>query len=916
MSQFGGYQEGFYQQQQGGTPPATSDAPAQAGPAHHTKKRLYPQQQYDFSAPAAPAYPGAGSGEASYPGAPGYGSGTPAAAGAVFTPAAGIPTPGAGAAGAAGASPYGQPQADPLSAQFGAMNIGGAAPQAPAPYGQPMAGAVGRPALNQLYNIDLLASLPPPITDLALPPPPIILPAGSCASQNPEANSGPDYIRSTLNVVPTSNSLLKKSKLPFALVIRPYISLHNASAPVKVTSDTLICRCRRCRSYINPFVSFNEQAHRWKCNICGLNNDVPQQFDWDAARNMRTDRYTRNEINHGVVEFIAPPEYMVRPPQPPVYVFVLDVSIHAVQNGLLATAARTIQESLDRLPNKDDRAKVGFIAVDSSLHYFNIPVPPSQAEPSMLVVSDLEDPYLPLPTGLLVNLTECRSSIELLLSRLGEMFAQNLNPNNALGSALKAAHKLIGSLGGKIVCLTASLPNVGFAKLEPREDRKALGTAKETALLQTASSFYKSFAIECNRSQVTVDMFLFAQQYQDVASLSNLPRFTGGQTYFYPGWSASRAEDAIKFAHELGEHLSMEISLEAVLRVRASTELRMSSFYGNFFNRSSDLCSFPSFPRDQSYVVEVAIDDTISKPWVCFQAAILHTTCEGERRIRVITLALPTSSILQDIYASADQLAITSYFTQKAVEKALSSGLQDARDLVQAKLYDILQTYKKDLMTTNVGASAPLQFCANLRMLPLLMNALIKNVGLRKSVQIPSDMRSAALCLLSTLPVKYLIKYLHPDFFSLYDMPDEAGLPNEETGEIVLPPKLNLSGERLVPHGLYLIDDGQTMFIWVGRDVVPQLSLDAFGVESLSKVPSGKTEFPESDSPLNERIRAIIGKLREKKDAITWPSLFIIKEDGDPSLRLWATTFLVEDRADDIPSYYQFLTSLRDKLSA
>lgn len=909
MSQYGGYSEGYGQQQSGATPPAPSDSPVgQQGQPQHHKKRLYPQQQYDFSAPAAPAYPGA---PTNYPGAPGYDNENAAAPGpgAVFTPAAGIPTPGASA------SPYGQ-QTGSLNAQFGAMNIG-STPQAQAPYGQAMPGGnTGRPALNQLYNIDLLSSLPPPITDLSLPPPPIILPAGVSASQNPDVNANSDYIRSTLNVVPTSNSLLKKSKLPFALVIRPYISLHNASAPVKVTSDTLICRCRRCRSYINPFVSFNEQAHRWKCNICGLKNDVPQQFDWDAAKNMRTDRFARNELNHSVVEFVAPPEYMVRPPQPPVYVFVLDVSVHAVQNGLLATAARTIQESLDRLPNKDDRAKVGFIAVDSSLHYFNIPVPPSQAEPSMLVVSDLEDPYLPLPSGLLVNLTECRSSIDLLLSRIGDMFAQNTNQNNALGSALKAAHKLIGKLGGKIICLTASLPNVGFAKLEAREDRKALGTAKETALLQTASSFYKSFAIECNRSQVTVDMFLFAQQYQDVASLSNLPRFTGGQTYFYPGWSASRAEDAIKFAHELGEHLSMEISLEAVLRVRASTELRMNAFYGNFFNRSSDLCSFPSFPRDQSYVVEVSIDETINKPWVSFQAAILHTTCDGERRIRVITLALPTSNILQDIYASADQLAITSYLTQKAVEKALSSGLQDARDLLQNRLYDILHTYKKDLMSTNVGTSAPLQFCANMRMLPLLVNSLIKNVGLRKSVQIPSDMRSAALCLLGTMPIKYLIKYIHPDFFSLFDLPEEAGLPNEASGEIELPPKLNLTGERLVSHGLYLIDDGQTMFIWVGRDVVPQLCLDAFGVESLANVPSGKAEFPECDSPLNVRIRAIISNLREKKDSITWPSLFIIKEDGDPSLRLWATTFLVEDRTDDIPSYFQFLTSLRDKLSS
>ena len=50
----------------------------------------------------------------------------------------------------------------------------------------------------------------------------------------------------------------------------------------------------------------------------------------------------------------------------------------------------------------------------------------------------------------------------------------------------------------------------------------------------------------------------------------------------------------------------------------------MASFYGNFFNRSSDLCAFPAFPRDQGYVVEVAIDESVTKPFVCLQAAILH----------------------------------------------------------------------------------------------------------------------------------------------------------------------------------------------------------------------------------------------------------------------------------------------------
>jgi protein transport protein SEC24 len=49
-----------------------------------------------------------------------------------------------------------------------------------------------------------------------------------------------------------------------------------------------------------------------------------------------------------------------------------------------------------------------------------------------------------------------------------------------------------------------------------------------------------------------------------------LPRYTAGQTYFYPGFNAARPEDALKFAHEFGEVLASPIGMEAVIRVRAS----------------------------------------------------------------------------------------------------------------------------------------------------------------------------------------------------------------------------------------------------------------------------------------------------------------------------------------------------------
>jgi protein transport protein SEC24 len=237
--------------------------------------------------------------------------------------------------------------------------------------------------------------------------------------------------------------------------------------------------------------------------------------------------------------------------------------------------------------------------------------------------------------------------------------------------------------------------------------------------------------------------------------------------------------------------------------------------------------------------------------------------------------------------------------------------------LIQNKLVELLSTYKKELAGGSMGGGG-LQFPANLRALPVLFLALSKNLGLRRSSQIPSDMRSAALCLLSTLPLPLLIQYIYPKMFSLHDMPDDAGTVDEKTGEIILPPPMNLSSERIVPYGLYLIDDGQTQFMWIGRDAVPQLVMDVFGLPDKNQLKVGKQRLAELDNDFSERVRAVVAKSRDHKSkgcgSIIVPHLYVVKEDGEPGLRLWAQTMLVEDRADQGMSLQQWMGSMREKV--
>lgn len=812
-----------------------------------------------------------------------------------FTPASGDV--------AAAPQPYPQP--------YGAQ---GQAPPQPQYGVQQMTKQFGQMGVQQpplqLLNVPLIGTQPN-VQALDEPPPTINLPPTVAVNPEKFVIADPSYQRCTFNAIPATESLLKKSRLPFGIVITPYRSIKDGEPEVPVVSDAVIARCRRCRTYINPFVTFTEGDHRWKCNMCNLTNEVPQAFDWDQQNNRPANRWDRAELNHSVVEYIAPTEYAFRPPQPPVYVFLIDVSYPAVQSGMVATAARTILESLDRLPNDDSRTKVAFIAVDNNLHFFSLP--PGSTDPTMLVVGDLDDVFLPQPNDLLVNLTESRAGIESLLGRLNDMFKDNASPSHALGPALQTAYRMISAIGGKIMCLVSTLPNVGTGALKNREDVKLLGTPKESTLLQAASAFYKSFAVDCSRTTVSVDMWLFGSSYTDVATLSCLPRFTGGQTYFYPAFNASRSEDAMKFAHEFGEILASPICLEAVIRVRATKGLRLSAFHGNFFVRSTDLMALSAVPMDQSYCIELAYDENPTGNMACIQTGILHSTSFGERRIRVITTAYPLTHSISEVYASADQIALTTLLANKAVERSLSSKLEDARDAVLNKMVDILGVYKAHMTSSGSGATGQLQISDNLKMMPLLILGLMKHVGLRQSSQIPSDLRAYAQALLTTLPSQQLIPYLHPRFYSLHDMPSEAGLPGDKG--IVMPPPMNLSSERLMRNGLYLIEDSQTIFLWLGREAHPALINDVFGVNGYDQVRPGKTTLPSLDNGFSKRVGAVIGKTREMRRGPYWPHLYVVKEDGEPSLRMWALSCLIEDRSDSVMSYYQFLNQLKEKVN-
>ena len=285
------------------------------------------------------------------------------------------------------------------------------------------------------------------------------------------------FIRTTVGAVPSTANLKQQCGITLGAMLRPLAEPSgDGITPVVNFGACGVVRCKRCRTYINPFVDFTDNGRRWKCNLCGMVNDVASQyFSHLESNGKRADLSSRPELQKGQVEFIAPAEYMVRPPQAPVYFFVIDVSYASVASGMLQVLTDTVKDSLDKLAGSS-RTQVGFITFDTSVHFYNLKS--TLKTPQMLVVPDLVDLHLPSPDDLLVNLADSRKVIDVFLDSLPRMFSNTRDVDTSFGSALNATFKVMGAIGGKMLVFQSGLPSMGPGALKHRENPKVLGISE------------------------------------------------------------------------------------------------------------------------------------------------------------------------------------------------------------------------------------------------------------------------------------------------------------------------------------------------------------------------------------------------------------------------------------------------------
>ena len=211
-----------------------------------------------------------------------------------------------------------------------------------------------------------------------------------------QGNSSPRFARLTTNSIPSTVESLASTGLPLGLLLQPLASLQPGETPIPVLDfgESGPPRCRRCRAYVNPFMTFRSGGNRFVCNMCNFANEVATDyFSPLNPQGVRIDREQRPELMRGTVEFMVPKEYWAKEPVGLRILFVIDVGQEAINRAFLEGFCQGILAALydqedtsanvaNGETNDDDisrrslppGAKVGIMTYDKEVHFYSLSV--------------------------------------------------------------------------------------------------------------------------------------------------------------------------------------------------------------------------------------------------------------------------------------------------------------------------------------------------------------------------------------------------------------------------------------------------------------------------------------------------------------------------------------------------------------
>lgn len=545
-------------------------------------------------------------------------------------------------------------------------------------------------------------------------------------------------------------------------------------------------------------------------------------------------------------------------PNPPAIIFLIDVSYNNIKSGLVKLICSQMKSIIAHLPADQGATKtamkVGFITYNNSVHFYNIKN--NLAVPQMMVVGDINEMFMPLLDGFLCDAEESASVIDILMEQIPTMFAETRETETILLPAIQAGLEALkaSECTGKLLLFHSSLPvSEAPGKLKNRDDRNVLGTDKEKTVLQPQCMTYNNLGQDCVQNGCAVDLFIFNNSYIDLATIGQISRLTGGEIYKYTYFQADL--DGERLIRDVKKNVGATCAFDAVMRVRTSTGIRPTDFYGHFFMSNTTDMEIAHIDRNKAVAVEIKHDDKLpADENVYIQVAVLYTSIGGQRRLRVLNLALNTCVQMSELFRCCDLDAVVLFLGKRIMFKLMESSPKAVKEELEQRCATILACYRKHCAAPTSAGQLILPEC--MKLLPLYVSCLLKNDAVSGGSDMTCDDRSYAMQFVLNMDLPTSVSYFYPRLIPIHDV-DPSG-----TG---IPAQVRTSIDKLTEDGAFILENGVHMFVWLGLALAPEFTQSVFGASCSQQIDTDSNRMPLFDNVLSQRVHQIIDDIQAER---------------------------------------------------
>lgn len=718
----------------------------------------------------------------------------------------------------------------------------------------------------------------------------------------------PRFMSVSMNCVPADERLRSATKLPLGLTIQPFArTIPEESIPLVDSSrDPGPLRCRRCRTYVNPGFRLGYDSTAL-CNIC----DVKSQVPIDTYPPMTVDQNGlasagNPELVKGCVDFLVPDVYNAiqgEKPLPLHYVFLVDISLLANENGSSVAVVEGIRTCIEHISDFQPNCKVAIMAFDSKVRFFNLS--PSLETAQEYIIGDLSDVFLPFFEGLFVSPQESARIIDDTLNKITSYITMGKLYHvvqNCYGSALQEAKLALDTVtkgqGGKIICSLNSIPTVGNGNLTLRKDD---ATKKH---LRCDNDFYTKLGHELVRSYISVDLFVTTSVFIDMATIGYPVEATCGTLKYYPNFIQDRDEFAL--VNDMLQHVSSIVGYQALLKVRCSTDLSIYQYYLESAGHTNRDPMLPVLTTDTTLDVLLKLDQKLKiGNTVAFQAALLYTDIDGNRKVRSINSNAKVSGNIREIFQFVDQNVAMRVMIKDVIASLGDCDFNTIRKTIDNKMVEILTQYKA---LAGVNLSTQLVLPDALKTLPTYMLAFEKSQLMTPNAHSTrGNDRCYDLYHFKTMNSAQLSYKLYPQIVPLHVLLEETDLTFYDTAEKLLQVSSSSIENLAVRNahasitngGCYLIFQGEKVYLWFNENTNRMLLRDLLQAEEsvpVSEVTLFGASLPQVPTQVNEKALALIKNWCQATNRASLP-VELLRPHVDPYYSSVMSQVLCEDKS-------------------